>query len=68
MPKEHITIDFAPDGQAKVEAHNFTGRSCEEATRYLEEALGVAGPRKRKSEYYRAQRKTINTQRLGGAS
>lgn len=66
MPKEYITADFAPDGSVKIEAHNYTGNSCEEATRFLEEELGSAGPRKKKPEYYRAKRKATATQRLGG--
>lgn len=66
MAREHITADFGPDGSVKIEAHNFTGRSCEEATQFLEDALGVAGPRKKKAEYYKASRKAVNTQRLGG--
>jgi hypothetical protein len=68
MAKQSIIIDFAPDGSTKIEAHNFTGRSCTEATRYLEEALGVSGPRKKKAEFYKANRKVSNTQSLGGRS
>jgi|TARA_R110000744_G_scaffold303284_1_gene412045 hypothetical protein len=66
MAKEMITIDFAPDGSTKIEAHNFTGRSCTEATSYLEKALGVTGKRKKKAEFHKANRTVKNTQSLGG--
>lgn len=63
--KEHITADFAPDGSVKVEAHNYSGNSCEQATSFLEKALGIVGARKKKPEYYKATRKVVNKQRLG---
>jgi|AntRauMFilla1563_2_1112583.scaffolds.fasta_scaffold00542_5 hypothetical protein len=66
MAKEHVTIDFSPDGSVKVEAHNYTGNSCEEATRYIEEALGVEGTSKKKAEFYKASRKVSAKQKLGG--
>lgn len=69
MAKPHITIDFAVDGSAKVEAHNFTGSSCTEATAYLEKALGMGqGQRKRKAEFYKQNRRAVVHQQLGGGS
>lgn len=35
-----IVIDVAPDGQTKVQTKGFTGASCREGSRFIEQALG----------------------------
>ena len=48
-----ITIIVAPDGQTKIETDGFTGPSCREASKFLEDALGVGtGERLLKAEYF----------------
>lgn len=37
---KRIEIIVAPDGTSRVETKGFTGKSCREASRFLEEALG----------------------------
>jgi len=60
MAKE-ITVDVDSDGSVSIDANGFSGADCEEATRFLEEALGKEQIRKRKPEYYRPQkRRKIN--------
>lgn len=57
---KHVIIEVLPDGSVNVEAKEFKGVECEKATKALEEALGAAGPRKKKPEWYQ---QTTNTQR-----
>ena len=59
-----IEVSVSPTGAITIEAEGYTGSSCEEATRFLEEALGLPGKRKRKAEFYRRSTKNTNQQRL----
>ena len=59
-----IEITILPTGGISIEAVAFKGADCEAATKYLEEALGVAGQKSRKPEYYQ-HRRGHNQQRLG---
>jgi hypothetical protein len=56
-----IEVVIHPDGSISVEAHGYEGADCEEATRFVEQALGRVRQRKRKPEYYRraAQRNRL---------
>lgn len=56
-----VVVRISPGGEVRIEADGYTGSSCEEATRYLEEALGTASGRTRKAEFYR--RSNANTNR-----
>jgi hypothetical protein len=53
MPTIEITI--AGDGSITVDAIDYQGPSCEEATAAIEAALGTVAQRLRKPEYYRPQ-------------
>lgn len=66
MRAKHKTIEVSvsPTGEITIEAEGYTGSSCEEATRFLEEALGLPGKRTRKAEFYRRRTKNTNQQRL----
>jgi acylphosphatase len=46
-----IIVKLLPDGSIKVEAEGYTGSTCEEATRFLEQLGAVSGENK-KPEYY----------------
>ena len=59
-----IEVSVSPAGEITIEAEGYTGSSCEEATRFLEEALGLPGKRTRKAEFYRRRTKTSNQQKL----
>lgn len=64
---EQINVDIAPDGGVKIDAVGFSGPDCEQATKFLEDALGVVEQKRRKAEYH--QRRTAGTQqrlRSGG--
>ena len=40
--KERIDVWISPEGAITIDAVGYTGSSCEEATRFLEEALGTS--------------------------
>jgi hypothetical protein len=48
-----IEIIISPTGQLTINAAGFQGADCEQATAFLEQALGEAGQRQRKPEWYR---------------
>ncbi len=59
-----IEIEISPAGDIKIDAVGFSGADCDQATAFLEEALGEVGAKQRKPEFYRkARRKQI--QRAG---
>ena len=52
MPRE-IVIEIGEDGSIELRAEGFKGKDCEEKTKFIEEALGLAGwKRKKLPEYY----------------
>ncbi len=53
-----IEVIIDEGGELSIEAFGFSGSDCEAATRFLEEALGRCGCRKRKPEH-RARRRNI---------
>ncbi len=59
-----IEIIIDTTGGLKIEALNFQGADCEQATRFLEEALGERKGRSRKPEYL-ARAHTKAKQRVG---
>lgn len=48
-----IDIDIGTDGELTIDAVGFSGPDCEQATAFLEEALGNAAARQHKPEYRR---------------
>ena len=47
-----IEVVVAPTGEITVDALGFKGSDCAEATRFLEQALGVVQERWRKPEWH----------------
>ncbi len=62
--KRTIEVIVQPTGEIAIDAIGFTGADCEQATRYLEEALGVIGEKRNKPEYHQCRSNT-RQQRLG---
>ena len=62
--KRSIEVTVSPRGDITIDAVGFKGADCEKATRFLEEALGVAGPKQKKPEYHQ-RGTTAHVQRLG---
>jgi hypothetical protein len=64
MNNRTIEIIIGPSGEIQIDAVGFKGPDCEQATRFLEEALGAVGQKTKKPEYH--QRSTTrNQQRIG---
>lgn len=59
-----IEILIAPDGQLTIEAIGFKGADCDQATKFLETALGLTAGKQRKPEYHQSTRRPVQ-QRLG---
>lgn len=47
-----IQVVVSPKGETKLETKGFTGSSCQEASRALEQALGVSREETLTGEYY----------------
>ena len=60
-----IEIIVSPMGDISIDAVGFKGTDCEQATRFLEEALGVVGQKTKKPEYHQRSSRT-HQQKLGG--
>jgi hypothetical protein len=59
-----IEVTVSPRGDITIDAVGFKGADCEKATRFLEEALGIAGQKQKKPEYHQ-RGTTAHVQRLG---
>ena len=47
-----IEVIVSPTGQVKIETKGFAGSSCRDASRFLEEALGVKTEDRPTAEFY----------------
>jgi hypothetical protein len=52
-----IEILIAPDGQLTIDAVGFKGADCDQATKFLEQALGLTAGKQRKPEYHQSTRR-----------
>ena len=52
---QRIEIIVTPDGKTSLQTLGFTGASCQQASRFLEEALGQKTTDRRTAEFYQAQ-------------
>lgn len=50
-----IDIIVSPTGQTTVQTKGFTGASCQEASRLLEQALGARKSEERTAEFYQTE-------------
>ena len=57
-----IEITVSPMGEFSIEGVGFKGADCEQATRFLEEALGIVGTKVKKPEFHHHQRPRNNQQ------
>ena len=62
--KRSIEVTVSPIGDITIDAVGFKGADCEKATRFLEEALGIAGQKQKKPEYHQ-RGTTAHVQKLG---
>jgi hypothetical protein len=47
-----IEVIVSPTGETRVETKGFTGKSCRDASKFLEEALGLRNSETLKPEFY----------------
>jgi len=59
-----IEILIAPTGEITIDAIGFKGADCDQATKFLETALGLTAEKQRKPEYHQTHRQQ-RQQRLG---
>jgi hypothetical protein len=50
--KQTIEVTVSPIGEIQINAVGFKGADCEQATQFLEEALGTVQQKQRKPEYH----------------
>jgi hypothetical protein len=60
-----IEITITPKGETKVETKGFTGGSCREASRLIEQALGEKAGEQMTAEFYQAERSGKLSKRRG---
>ena len=60
--KRTIEIIVAPNGQTRVETKGFAGSECQEASKYLEKALGQRTAEQLTSEFHQTQETTQENQ------
>ena len=63
-----IHVRISPSGDITVEADGFHGKGCEAATKAIEDALGKAGTRTRKPDFWKLTELGRNQQNLGGGN
>ena len=57
MAKEMINITISPEGGVVFDTEGFVGNKCKDATKKLEQAVGVASDVALKPEYYLQEQK-----------
>jgi hypothetical protein len=60
-----IEVIVSPTGETRVETKGFTGNSCREASKFIEETLGTRNSETLKTEFYQT---TANEQSLKNAT
>ena len=60
---KQIEIIVRPTGELTVDAVGFKGADCEQATQFIEDALGRVQDRRKKPEYH--VRRTARKQQVG---
>jgi hypothetical protein len=58
--KRTIEVTVSPNGDISIDAIGFKGADCDQATKYLEEALGAVAQKQRKPEFHQHNRKTVH--------
>ena len=64
--KQEIEITISPSGEVQMKVIGMAGKGCLEATKELEDALGLVVSREKTSEFYQSETvQTINTSNGG---
>lgn len=62
--QQQIRIDISPTGESQLQTSGFTGKTCQEASRFLERALGLKTSETLTSEYFQATTHQQQTQQM----
>ena len=65
MSMKVIEIIVSPQGEARVQTKGFTGASCQEASRFLEQALGQRAKEQLTAEFHQSTA-TVQQQQHAG--
>ena len=66
MTSKTIEIIITPEGNSSVQTLGFTGSSCRDASRFIEQALGQRTGEKLTAEFHQSESaQQANRQRLG---
>lgn len=55
MSGQTIEITVSPTGQTKIQTRGFTGAACQQASRFLEQALGQRLSQQLTAEFHQTQ-------------
>ena len=58
--ERYIDVLISPDGIVKITTEGFSGATCEEATRALEEGLGTKTSDERTEEFYEGETEKVS--------
>ncbi len=64
MGLQQITYIITKDGKVNIETEGFEGNSCKEATKSVEERLGITEDVKEKPEYFNSTTKSSYGQQI----
>lgn len=64
--KPSIEVIVSSDGTVVIDAMGFSGPDCEQATRFLEAALGIKSQGARKTEYHSQRQVKRHQHQKGG--
>lgn len=53
-----IEVTVLPNGETKLETRGFTGGECRDASRVIEQALGISTQEKLMAEFYQSAQST----------
>jgi hypothetical protein len=59
-----IEVIISASGEIKIDAVGFKGADCEQATKFLEEALGTVHQKQKKPEYHQRSKNKLQ-QKVG---
>ncbi len=66
MTGRTIEVIVSPKGETRIETRGFAGSSCQEASRFLEQALGTRAAEQLTAEFYQPAVQTQPLQQQGG--
>ena len=66
MTDRTIEVIVSPNGETKIETRGFAGSSCQQASRFLEEALGTRAAEQLTAEFYLPALQSQPLQQRGG--